>query len=116
MNSRRLTAVLVGLVAASPAWASAAAALAGPAPTGVVGLAKSSPVREYAGWLVFSRWDGSAYRLSTWHAGTVRDLPVRSQGSVFDADAGPDSSGKPSVVASLCDASCDLFVIGLEPR
>jgi hypothetical protein len=106
--------VLVAVAAAMLSWASAAVARTGATPTGVVGLAKPSPVREYAGWLVFSRWDGSAYRLSTWHAGTVYDLPVRSQSDVFDADAGPDSSGKPSVAVSLCDASCDLFVIGLE--
>ena len=115
MDSRRLTAALVVLVLASLSWASAGAAVQAPASSGVVELAKASPVREYAGWLVFSRWDGSAYRLATWHAGTVRDLPVRGQSSVFDADAGPDSSGKPSVVVSLCDESCDLFVIGLEP-
>ncbi len=117
MRDLRLTVVLAMLVAASLACTVAGGALAAPAraPQAVVELAKASPVREYAGWLVFSRWDGSAYRLSTWHAGTVRDLPVRSQSAVFDADAGPDSSGKASVAVSLCDGSCDLFVIGLEP-
>jgi len=116
MPSLRLTVAFVALVGASLSWtdAGAATAVAAPAPRVVVGLAKSSPVREYAGWLVFSRWDGSAYRLSTWHAGTVRDLPVRSQSGVFDADAGPDSSGKPSAVVSLCDGSCDLYVVGFE--
>ena len=81
----------------------------------IVGLQRSTPLDEYAGWLLFSRWDGSAYRLSTWRAGAVRDLPVAPQPGVFDADAGPDSAGKPSAVVSLCRGSCDLFVIGFEP-
>lgn len=76
-------------------------------------LARSTPVDEYAGWLLFSRWDGQRYRLSSWHDGEVRDLQVPSQPTVFDADLGPDSKGRPSVVVSLCDGSCDLFVIGL---
>ena len=79
----------------------------------LVPLARSTPVDEYAGWLLFSRWDGQRYRLSSWHDGELRDLQVRSQSSAFDADVGPDSRGRPSVVVSLCDGSCDLFVIGL---
>ena len=79
----------------------------------LVPLARSTPVDEYAGWLLFSRWDGERYRLSSWHDGETRDLQVRSQATVFDADLGPDSKGRPSVVVSLCDGSCDLFVIGL---
>lgn len=78
----------------------------------IVDLQRATPVREYAGWLLFSRWDGTAYRLSTWHEGVVRDLAVRPQGTVFDADVGPDSKGAPSAVVSLCDGSCDLYVIG----
>jgi len=101
----------------------ACAAFAGPlpAPAGaqtnpepLVTLERGTPVREYAGRLVFSRWDGSAYRLSTWRDGQTRDLPVRPQAEPFDADIGPDASGAPSVAVSLCDASCDLHVIGLE--
>jgi hypothetical protein len=90
-----------------------AAAQATPADERLLPLARSTPVDEYAGWLLFSRWDGRRYRLSSWHDGEVRDLQVRSQSTVFDADLGPDSKGRPSVVVSLCDGSCDLFVIGL---
>lgn len=79
----------------------------------LVPLARSTAVDEYAGWLLFSRWDGQRYVLSSWHDGVLRDLPVPSQAAVFDADLGPDSKGRPSVVVSLCDRSCDLFVIGL---
>ncbi|MEJ7798537.1 MAG: hypothetical protein WKF42_08565 [Solirubrobacteraceae bacterium] len=102
------------------AAALALAALAGPASAQtparpLVGLERSTPVREYDGRLLFSRWTGSAYRLSTSHDGVVRDLPVRAQPEPFDADVGPDSSGRPSAVLSLCDAdSCDLFVLGFD--
>jgi len=74
-------------------------------------------VREHGGWLLFSRWDGSAFRLSTSRDGVVRDLPVRPQSEPFDADAGPDSAGKPAAVVSLCDpgSSCDLHVLGFGP-
>jgi hypothetical protein len=81
----------------------------------IVDLQRATPVSEYGGWLLFSRWDGSAFRLSTWHDGDVRDLPVPPQSEPFDADAGPDSAGRPSAAVSICDASCDLFVIGFEP-
>jgi hypothetical protein len=80
----------------------------------IVGLERSTPLDEYAGWVLFSRWDGAAYRLSTWRDGTVRDLAVPAQPDVFDADAGPDSAGKPSAAVSLCHGSCDLYVIGFE--
>ncbi len=81
----------------------------------IAALDRGTPLREYAGWLVFSRWDGTAYRLSTLHDGRLRDLPVPPQATAFDADAGPDSTGAPSVAVSLCDGDCDLYVIGLEP-
>jgi hypothetical protein len=95
------------------------AAAAGPATAQssgerVVALDRATPVREYAGWLLFSRWDGSAYRLATLHDGQVRDLPVPAQAEPFDADVGPDSAGRPSAVMSLCKGSCDLFVLGFE--
>jgi hypothetical protein len=95
------------------------AAAAGPATAQssgerVVALDRATPVREYAGWLLFSRWDGSAYRLATLHDGQVRDLPVPAQAEPFDADIGPDSAGRPSAVMSLCKGSCDLFVLGFE--
>lgn len=107
----RLTMCAAGLAATM--------ALAGPAAAQgerVVDLDRSTTVREYAGWVLFSRWDGSNYRLSTWDATTraVRDLPVEPQPSVFDADAGPDSDGRPSAVVSICRGSCDLYVIGFD--
>ena len=109
--------VLIPLAIALAAMSSASPSASAQAPAAeqpLVPLARSTPVDEYAGWLLFSRWDGERYRLSTWRDGEVRDLRVRSQAKVFDADLGPDSKGRPSVVVSLCDASCDLFVVGLD--
>ena len=106
---------MIALAAATLLLAHPAGAAARVSATGelFVPLARSTPVDEYAGWLLFSRWDGERYRLSSWHDGEVRDLQVRSQSAPFDADVGPDSKGRPSVAVSLCDGSCDLFVIGL---
>jgi hypothetical protein len=81
----------------------------------VTGLARETPVREYAGWVLFSRWDGSAYRLATVHEGAVRDLPVPPSKKPFDADVGPDSHGDPAAVVSVCRSSCDLYTVGFEP-
>ncbi len=104
--------LLTLLFGSAPAAAQSPAA---PAEESLVPLDRGTHVREYAGWLLFSRWDGSAFRLSTWHAGTVRDLAVSSQAKAFDADLGPDSAGRPSAVFSQCEGSCDLAVIGLAP-
>lgn len=95
--------------------AAAAPAAAREPGTPIVPLAKVTTVRDHAGWLVFSRWTGGAYVLSTWHAGVVRDLPVAPQAEPFDVDAGPDSDGRPSAIVSLCHGSCDLYVIGFDP-
>ena len=113
MRSSRLTAAVVAAVLLSVACASTAPAQ--DAGDVIVPLQRATPLDEYAGWLLFSRWDGSAYRLSTWRAGAMRDLPVPPQAAVFDADAGPDSAGRASAVVSLCRDSCDLYVIGFAP-
>jgi hypothetical protein len=103
------------------ALAALALAVALPATAGaqtgdrITPLAKTTPIDEYAGFTLFSRWDGSAYRLSVLHDGGVTDLAVPAQAKPFDADAGPDSHGRPSAVYSACAESCDLFVIGFAP-
>ncbi len=80
----------------------------------VVDLGNETTIREYAGSLLFSRWDGSAYHLAVRRGGVVRDLAVATQRQPFDADVGPDSRGRASAVVSICRGSCDLFVIGLD--
>lgn len=112
MRRPTLTTLAIAVAAALSATGPAAAQ----SPAGqelLVPLARSTPIDEYAGWLLFSRWDGRRYHLSTWRDGELRDLQVRSQATPFDADLGPDSKGRPSAVVSLCDGSCDLFVVGL---
>lgn len=109
MTRRALaTAILAALAAAVPAAAQTT-------PERIVDLAKTTTVREYDGWLLYSRWDGSAYHLATFHDGTQQDLAVPTQSQPFDADAGPDSNGSPSAVVSICKDTCDLFVIGFTP-
>jgi hypothetical protein len=112
-------ALLIATVAALAYGAFASAAITS---TTLTPLQRGTLVRSYGGWLLFSRWDGSAYHLSTWHTGTVTDLDVPTQSKPFDADAGPDSNGNPSAVYSQCakGQTCDLFVIsfaaGATPR
>jgi hypothetical protein len=113
MRRLLLLAVLVACVASPAATATATAA---PLSTTVVALSRPTPVREYAGWLLYSRWDGKAYHLAVWHDGAARDLAVPAQSRPFDADAGPDSAGHPSAAYSACDGkTCDLYVISFAP-
>ncbi|MFP5363607.1 MAG: hypothetical protein ACLGI5_12860 [Thermoleophilia bacterium] len=113
MRPSILTTLLLAVAVMLTPGPASAGAQAPAAAELLVPLARSTPVDEYAGWLLFSRWDGERYRLSSWRDGELRDLPVRPQPTVFDADLGPDSEGRPSVVVSLCNGSCDLFVLGL---
>ena len=112
---RRHTTVLIVLTALAVAAGLPAAARAASGDRAIA-LANETPVREYRGFVLFSRWDGGAYHLSVLHAGAVTDLPVRPQSTPFDADVGPDSKGAPSAVFSLCDDSCDLYVVGFDPE
>ncbi|MDQ3631130.1 MAG: hypothetical protein M3417_07680 [Actinomycetota bacterium] len=112
--NRRLISTLTATAAGLTLAAGATPASAQTGEERVVDLDRATPVREYDGRLLFSRWDGSAYRLATLHEGQLRDLPVPPQSEPFDADAGPDSAGNASAVVSLCDATCDLFVLGFE--
>ncbi len=112
---RHLDSTLIALLGAVVAFAAAASpAASADDGTRIVDLQRHTTVREYAGWLLFSRWDGARYHLATAHDGTVRDLPVPTQRTPYDADAGPDSRGRPSGVVSLCRGSCDLYVIGFD--
>ncbi|MGI9098438.1 MAG: hypothetical protein ACR2H2_08100, partial [Solirubrobacteraceae bacterium] len=54
--------------------------------------------------VVLSRRDPQTgkWGLVRWHAGVVDVLPVAQRSVPFDADAGPDRSGKPVVVYSRC--------------
>jgi hypothetical protein len=111
-----LAAAVAALAAlALPALASAATVATPGAPTGV---------REFAGTIVFSQFDPSVsrYFLSVRSSGAAAPelLPVASSARAFDADIGPDSTGKPELIYQRCaeDAGaphgCDLFVYALD--
>ncbi len=112
MQRRISVLTALGAVLLAIALPSAATAQSGDR---ILPLGKETPIREYRGFTLFSRWDGSAYHLSVLHAGSVTDLRVRAQSTPFDADVGPDSTGAPSAVFSICDQSCDLYVVGFAP-
>ena len=77
-------------------------------------------MREYQGTLVFSQFDpagagstGSTIR----RAGADRapsSLPIAAADRPFDADIGPDSNGRPQLIYTRCDETCDLFVYSLS--
>jgi hypothetical protein len=64
----------------------------------------SQALTAYAGYVVFSQQSGAdaTYRLTVWHRGRTRALPVAARSMPFDADAGSDASGRPVVVFSRC--------------
>jgi hypothetical protein len=83
----------------------------------------STSVKEFQGNLVFSQFDRTVnrYFLTVRRAGatTPERLPVASSGRPFDADIGPDSSGRPELIYQRCSdppgvpTGCDLFVFSL---
>jgi hypothetical protein len=82
----------------------------------VAGPNASTTVREYQGTIVFSQRDASTgeWRLMTHHAGTgTLPVPIRPSERPFDADIGPDSNGRPQLIYTRCDETCDLFVSSL---
>jgi hypothetical protein len=116
----RIRLLLAGAAAALatlalPALASADTVAAPGAPTGV---------REFAGTIVFSQFDPTAQRyfLAVRRAGAAAPerLPVASSARAFDADIGPDSSGRPELIYQRCaegtgaPRGCDLFVYALD--
>jgi hypothetical protein len=83
-------------------------ATASSAPADSVALAPLANVAQqltaYGGYVVFSQQEpnGRDWGLMAWHDGRITPLRVQPRGMPFDADAGPDSSGKPVVVYSQC--------------
>src|SRR3954454_16575293 len=83
----------------------------------------ATPVKEFQGNLVFSEFDRPTNRwfLAVRRAGAASPerLPVASSERPFDADIGPDSSGRPELVYQRCNEppgvprGCDLFVFPL---
>jgi hypothetical protein len=105
---RTLLSLVILLALALPAAAQATPIAAPGAPTAV---------REYQGTLVFSQFDPatSQYRLAVRRAGAPAPelLPIEPADREFDADIGPDSQGRPQLIYTRCDETCDLFVYSL---
>jgi hypothetical protein len=79
-------------------------ASAGAKDTAVATVARSTSVDVYGGHAVWSTWDAAAgaYRLTEYAGGRARTLPVAPNAVPFDADVGPDASGRPAIVYSRC--------------
>jgi hypothetical protein len=109
MHLRKLLSLLT-LAAALLAPAAANAATITP-------LGGPTAVREYDGTLVFSQYDAATkqYTLMTRAPGQApAPVPgVEPADRDFDADIGTDSSGKPELIYTRCDETCDLFVYSL---
>ncbi len=102
------------------------AALAAPAAASAQTVATpgaATSVTEFAGNIVFSQFDRttSQYSLMVRRAGAAAPelIPVPPSGRPFDADIGPDSSGRPELIYQRCSdppgvpTGCDLFVFSL---
>ena len=95
------------------AAAAALAALALPALASADTVARPAAPRPWrrviAGNIVFSQFDPTAggYLLSVRRAGAAAPerLPVAASTRTFDADIGPDSSGKPELIYQRCSAA-----------
>jgi hypothetical protein len=70
----------------------------------VARLIKPSPVSVYGNVMVWSEWrpQPRRYALMIMHGTRVYAAPVSLRRSVFDADVGPDASGRPTAVYSRC--------------
>jgi len=98
VRSRLVLASLLLLAALPPAaHAQSADVVLAPAPD-------SAAITAHGGHVVLSKRDPQTgtWALVRWHAGIVDVLPVAQRSVPFDADAGPDSGGRPVVVYSRC--------------
>jgi hypothetical protein len=72
----------------------------------VATVQRATPVSAYAGHVVWSQYEGGAFRLYEAHASTAGQvttaLPVPPRAVPFDADVGPGADGAPTVVYSRC--------------
>ena len=113
------------LVTTPLALALAMSAPANAADTRIAELQRPSTVRSYGGVQVFSDFDGSAYRLAILREAEVEHLPVAPSQAPFDADIGPDRSGRPQLIYTRCqtervgnlglndNGGCDLVAFSL---
>ncbi|HVP03701.1 MAG TPA: hypothetical protein VMT10_14115 [Solirubrobacteraceae bacterium] len=93
-----LLACLVVLVGVASFGARSAAADSVLAPVG-----NDSALSAYGGWVVWSETTSSGrWRLVGWHDGAKVQFRLPTRQAAFDADVGPDASGRPVIVYSRC--------------
>jgi hypothetical protein len=109
-------------IAALAALAFATATPARAADTTVTTVGKPTTIDAWAGRAVWSTWDPavSAFRLTVYHDGRTRLLPVAPSPSPFQADLGPGPNGGTVAIYSRCrepvtftnagKRGCDLFL------
>ena len=84
----------------------------------------ATAVKEFAGTIAFSQFDPATdqYFLTVRRAAATAPerLPVAPSARPFDADIGPDATGRPELVYQRCSpppgvpTGCDLFVFSLD--
>jgi hypothetical protein len=101
---------------AGAALAVGAAAPASAADTVVAATARATPVDAGAGHVLYSAWDGSAYRLTD---GGSDALPVRGAAHPFRPDIGRDARDHAVAVYPRCtgdETGCDLYLYDFTTR
>jgi hypothetical protein len=104
------------------ALAAAAATLALPSVAAasdstIASTARATPLAADAGRVLYSAWDGSAYRLTLLSGGTSRTLPIGGQAQPFRADLGPGPGGDELAIYPRCKSGqtrCDLYACDLR--
>jgi hypothetical protein len=99
------------------ALVAAAAVLALPAvaaasDTTIATAGRPTPLAADAGRVLYSAWDGSAYRLTLLQGGASQTLAVAGQAQPFRADLGPGPDGHELAIYPRCvseDTGCDLY-------
>jgi hypothetical protein len=96
-------AVLAASLLATGAPASAATA------TDLAPVASDAPLSAYGGYVAWSEQGADGlWRLVAFHDGTTTPLPVAPRSVPFDADVGPDATGRPTVTFSRCAPEPDF--------
>jgi hypothetical protein len=109
MTSRCLLAVAV--VLGFPATAAAQDSV-------VATTTRETPLAADSGYLMYSVWDGSAYRLTLRAHGTTTTVPVAPGKDAFTPDLGPGPDGHEVAVYPRCGGArgCDLYLYDLATQ
>ena len=89
------------------------------ADTTITTTARATPLAADGGHVLYSAWDGSAYRLTQLAGGSPVTLPIPGQPEPFHADLGPGPDGHELAVYPRCrsgERDCDLYAYDLTSR